>query len=149
LKYDGGQISSRIKEDGSNDPIGQRIKGSIEKSRLGSPWGTFLLYFYTEVGAKHPVYKTPTVFGFDIAESLFDYYLNSRFTIADDGAKVVASPSKGWYLLHKSIDDKQKKFRSRDWPEKLASYPELKRLLYDALELDVQALAPGLPFLDG
>jgi len=120
--------------------VGQRVSVKIPKSRMGSPQQSASLYFYTVAGAQHPVYKDRlTPFGFDVEQSLWDYYLNGDFFYDDEGRDVtsrVVQANGSWYKLHPSIEPDNKSFHATDWLEKLDKYPHLKTLLYDDLEID-------------
>jgi len=124
--------------DDKKQHIGHRVVAKVEKSRLGNPHQRTSLYFYTVAGAKHPLYGYDTKFGFDVAQSLFDYYQNGAFRM-EDGKRVVEQKG-AWYVLHEAIDSAQKSFRGKDWPEKLEQFPELTKLLYYDLEVDPETI---------
>jgi recombination protein RecA len=130
MKYN----NSDIIYDEDKTHIGHKVTTIIEKSRMGNPHQRANLWFYTVEGAKHPVYDRTTKFGFDVDQSLFDYYQTGAFFIGEDKGRVVQSNG-GWYSLHKSIDTEQKKFRAKDWPEQLDKFPQLKDLIYHDLEI--------------
>lgn len=141
LQYDGGSKTSLIVDETTKDVIGRKIKGRVEKSRMGASQREFTLAFYTADGYKHPIFGTPTRKGIDIDEALFDYYYSDgSFYLGEAKERVIQSKGAGWYWLHKSIDPEEKKFRAAAWPEVLEKNPKLRRLLYDDLEIDPDVL---------
>ena len=147
MQYDGGPKTSAIFDKTNSTEIGRRIRGTVVKSKFGPGGAQFILPLYTVAGYSHPVYDRETFVGYDVEESLFDYYVNGRFFVGDDKtneSRVVIQDG-GWYSLHESIDSSKKKFRAKEWPNKLQEYPELWRLLYDDLEMSPEDIAKVVP----
>ena len=131
--YMGYGNSDRIFDD-ENNHIGHKVLARVDKNRMGSPHKKANLYFYTVDGAKHPVYDRVTTFGFDLDQSLFDYYVNGTLYIGTDRQRVIRKNG-AWYNLHPSIDPSEKSFHAKDWPEQLDKFPQLKDLIYHDLEI--------------
>lgn len=131
--YMGYNLGDLIRDE-NGDHIGHRVTTKVEKSRFGSPHQKASLYFYTVDGAKHPAYDRQTRFGFDIDQSLFDFYVNGAFYIGAEKSRVIRKNG-AWYNLHPSIDPSEKSFHAKDWPEQLDKFPQLKDLIYHDLEI--------------
>jgi len=138
LSFKGGVIMASDKD---KTPVGRQIKVRVDKNKLGPAMRDCTLYFYTEDGDEHPVYKYPTSIGIDENESLFDFYLKGRFHLPPrtpderpwEGPRVV-NPNGAWYTLDESIDPSGKSFRSGEWVKKLEEFPNLRTLPMEHLD---------------
>lgn len=127
LKFRGGRRSSTIKTKEEIE-IGRHITGKVEKSKIASPWGEFVVPIYTEDNYAHPVFKDcRTKKGIDAEEALLDYYKTGKFFLDENNSeRVVTVNESGWHQLHPSIDPSGKKFYASQWLEKLEEFPQLR-----------------------
>ena len=135
LMMDGGPAGSQIKTElnGKEITCGRYVKGTLVKNKMASPFRTFKLPLYTEAGLKHPVFDDVlTRVGIDQQEALLEWYLgNSHATFGGDRERYMEVRGGGYVEVNPGLFKMPiKKFRKRDWPKVLESFPQLNT--YDA-----------------
>ena len=127
LEFDGGPSGSKIL-DSNGDMIGRSIRGKIVKNKLGPPFREFKFPVYTEAGVPHPEFDgVLTTVGLDCDEALLYWYLgNTRAVFGEDKQRFMEVKGGGFIALNPNLFEDATKFRKKDWPKILESYPDLR-----------------------
>ena len=136
LRFDGGSKGSLIHSRDGLRQIGRWVRGVVVKNKLGPPFAMFKLPIYVQAGEWHPEFDYATSLGIDKIEALLYHYTSGGYKLPD-GTYVVQKNS-SWLTLNPQIGS-WPAFHAKQWPEVLAAYPILWRLVYDRPTDAVQA----------
>lgn len=136
LRFDGGSKGSLIYSRDGKLQIGRWVRGMVVKNKLGPPFTMFKLPIYVVAGQWHPEFDYATSLGIDKIEALLVHYVSGGYKLPD--GTFVVSQASGWHKLNPQIGD-EPSFYAKGWPDILAKYPILWRLVYDRPTDAVQA----------